>query len=233
LLGARFGEQRRPAPDRGRNQDRAEAALEPPPVGLLRLRYRVGPTERVAARFDPLERERPTRLVFGAFVFPPLLLAAIFSFLNRETLGASALGLISFSWLSTALVFYVSPPPATSAVLGVLSLIMAVILLLLGVAAVLGKPILAVLIVIASARYGLNGLYDLTEIAALQTTSGWIGLAIFAATLYGGLAFGLEDVQHKTVLPLGRRGEALRAFEGDFSEQVGTVKQEAGVRKQL
>ena len=110
---------------------------------------------------------------------------------------------------------------------------MAVILLLLGVTAVLGKPILAVLIVIASARYGLNGLYDLTEIATLQTTSGWIGLAIFAATLYGGLAFGLEDVQHKTVLPLGRRGEALRAFEGDFSEQVGPVEQEAGVLKQL
>ena len=172
-------------------------------------------------------------LVFGAFVFPPLLLAAIFSFLTRETLGATALGLISFSWLSTALVYYASPPPATSAVLGVLALIMAVILLLLGVTAILGKPILAVLIVFASTRYGLNGLYDLTEIAALQTTSGWIGLAIFVATLYGGLAFGLEDVQHKTVLPLGRRGEALRAFEGDLSEQVGPVEPEAGVRKQL
>ena len=222
MLGARFGEQRRPAPDGGRNRDRAEVALEPPPVGLLRLRYRVGPTERVAARFDPPSESGLLALVFGAFVFPPLLLAAIFSFLTRETPGATALGLISFSWLSTALVFYVSPPPATSAVLGVLSLIMAVILLLLGVTAVLGKPILAVLIVIASARYGLNGLYDLTEIAALQTTSGWIGLA-----------FGLEDVQHKTVLPLGRRGEALRAFEGDFSEQVGPVEQEAGVLKQL
>ncbi len=47
------------------------------------------------------------------------------------------------------------------------------------------------------------------------------------------LAFGIEDVQHKTVLPLGRRGEAAEAFEGDLSQQVGPVGSEAGVHKQL
>ncbi len=56
-------------------------------------------------------------------------------------------------------------------------------------------------------------------------------LSIFAATLYAGLAFGLEDAEHKTILPLGRRGEAAEAFEGDLSEQVGPI--EAGVRKQF
>src|SRR5919199_1935084 len=39
---------------------------------------------------------------FGAFVFPPMLLAAILAFFGRETLGATALGLISFSWLASA-----------------------------------------------------------------------------------------------------------------------------------
>jgi uncharacterized protein len=110
---------------------------------------------------------------------------------------------------------------------------LAVILLLLGITAVFGKPILAGFILLAVARYSLNGIYELTEMAGAQTASGYLGLAIFAASLYGGLAFGLEDVQHKTVLPLGRRGEALQAFEGDLSEQVGPVEQEAGVRKQL
>jgi succinate-acetate transporter protein len=181
----------------------------------------------------PPEEGSILALVLGAFVFPPLAVAAILAFLTREGLGATALGLISFSWLSTAIILYASPPPATSNVLGILSLIVAVILLLLSITAVFGKPILAGFILLAVARYSLNGIYELTEMAGVQTASGYLGLVIFAASLYGGLAFGLEDVQHKTVLPLGRRGEALQAFEGDLSEQVGPVEQEAGVRKQL
>ena len=58
-------------------------------------------------------------------------------------------------------------------------------------------------------------------------------MVIALVSLYGGLAFGLEDLQHRTVLPLGRRGEALGAFEGDLGDQVGPVEAEAGVRKQL
>lgn len=171
--------------------------------------------------------------VFGAFVFPPLLLAAIFSFLTRETLGAAAISLISFSWLATALILYTSPPPQTSATLGVFDLCIAVVLVIFASIAVLGKPLLAGLIAVAVARYGLNGAYQLTEAASLQTTSGVVGLVIFAVTLYGGLAFGLEDVQHRTVLPLGRKGEAADALEGDLSHQVGPIESEAGVRKQL
>jgi uncharacterized protein len=81
---------------------------------------------------------------------------------------------------------------------------------------------------VAAVRYGLNGLYELTSSAGVQTASGYIGLAIFAATLYGGLAFGIEDVQHRTVLPLGCRGEAAEAFEGDLSQQVSPIESEAG-----
>lgn len=85
----------------------------------------------------------------------------------------------------------------------------------------------------AAVRYGLNGLYELTASTGVQTASGYIGLAIFTATLYGALAFGIEDVQHRSVLPLGRRGEAAEAFEGNLGEQVGPIESEAGVRKQL
>jgi uncharacterized protein len=205
------------------------------PLPLAFFAFGSGSALQSALQFGliPPEEASILALVLGAFVFPPLAVAAIFAFLTREGLGATALGLISFSWLSTAIVLYASPPPAISSVLGVLSLTVAVILLLLGITAVFGKPILAGFIVLAVARYSLNGIYELTEMAGTQSASGYLGLVIFAASLYGGLAFGLEDVQHKTVLPLGRRGEALQAFEGDLSEQVGPVEQEAGVRKQL
>lgn len=183
--------------------------------------------------FIPQNESFQLAFVFGAFVFPTLALAAVFAFLARETLGATAIGLISFSWLCTALILYSYPPPATSSVLGMLDLILAIVLLLLAGTAVLGKPLLGVLIVVAVARYGLNGIYELSGATGVQSTSGFVGLAIFVATLYGGLAFGIEDTQHRTVLPLGRRGEARQAIEGDLSEQVGPVAHEAGVRKQL
>jgi succinate-acetate transporter protein len=114
-----------------------------------------------------------------------------------------------------------------------LDLILAVVLLLLAGTAVLGKPLLGALIVVAVARYGLNGIYELSGASGVQSASGFVGLVIFLATLYGGLAFGIEDTQHRTVLPIGRRGEARQAIEDDLSEQVGPVAQEAGVRKQL
>ncbi len=88
-------------------------------------------------------------------------------------------------------------------------------------------------ILLAFFRYGLNGLYELTASGSAQVASGVIGCVIFLFSLYGGLALGLEDAQHRIVLPFGRRGEARRAFEGDLGEQVGPVETEAGVRKQL
>lgn len=181
----------------------------------------------------PTSETEQIALVFGAFVFPLQFMTAIFAFLSRETLGATALGLISFSWLATALILYIAPPDATSATLGFLSLILAVILLMLGVVGLLGKPLLSAVILLAVVRFSLNGLYDLTAVSPLLTVSAIIGLVIFGASLYGGLALGLEDVQHRTVLPFGRRGEAREAIEGDLSTQIGPLEQEAGVRKQL
>jgi len=115
----------------------------------------------------------------------------------------------------------------------VLYLALAVVLLCLGVIGLLGKPLLSVVILLAFSRYGLNGLYEFTASGGVQAASGVIGCVIFLFSLYGGLALGLEDALHRTVLPFGRRGEALQAIEGDLSEQVGPIEKEAGVRKQL
>ncbi len=111
-----------------------------------------------------------------------------------------------------------------------MNLALALVLLRLGAIGILGKPLLSAVILLAFFRYGLN---ELTASSGAQVASGVAGCAIFLASLYGGLALGLEDAQHRTVLPFGRRGEARRAFEGDLGEQVGPVETEAGVRKQL
>ena len=172
-------------------------------------------------------------LLFGTFVFPLEFLAALLAFPARETVGATILSIIAFSWLATAIVTYVSAPDPTSPTVGYLYLSISAILLLLGAVGVLGKPLLASVMFLAFFRYGLNGLYELLALGWVQTVSGIVGCAIFALSLYGGLALALEDVQHRTVLPFGRRGEARDAIEGDLGKQVGPVEREAGVRKQL
>jgi hypothetical protein len=181
----------------------------------------------------PQQESRELDLIFGAFVFPTMLLAAVMAFFGRETLGATALGLISFSWLASALVEYVASPDPTTSALGVFDLALALVLLCLGAIGLLGKPLLSVIILLAFFRYGLNGVYELAASGSAQVASGIVGCIIFLFSLYGGLALGLEDALHRTVLPFGRRGEARRALEGDLSEQVGPVETEAGVRKQL
>ena len=181
----------------------------------------------------PTAETRSVAIVQAAFVFPPLALCAVLSYLSRETLGATIMALISFSWLANGLIDLTTPPDATSATQGLLALALTAILLLVAGAAVLGKPLLGAVIALASARFAMNGLYELTASSAFETTSGVLGCAIAAIALYGGLALGLEDLQGKPVLPIGRRGGARRAFEGDIGEQVGPIESEAGVRKQL
>jgi len=51
--------------------------------------------------------------------------------------------------------------------------------------------------------------------------------------MYGGIAFLLEDMLGRTVLPLGRRGGSRRAREGDLDEQLQGLADEAGVRHTL
>jgi uncharacterized protein len=181
----------------------------------------------------PASETESFAIVQTAFVFPPLALASVLAFLSRETLGATIMALISFSWLANGLIDLTAPPSQTSATQGLLALALAAILLVVAGGAVLGKPLLGAVIALASARFATNGLYELTASPALETVSGVLGCLIAAIALYGGLALGLEDLQGKAVLPIGRRGAARRAFEGALSEQVGPIESEAGVRKQL
>lgn len=104
------------------------------PLPLAFLAFGVGSAMQSALQLGLIPQGEGANLafIFGAFVFPPLVLAAIFAFLTREALGATLIGLIAFSWLSTALIFYSTPPPQTSIVLGVFSLSLALVLTLLG-----------------------------------------------------------------------------------------------------
>lgn len=52
-------------------------------------------------------------------------------------------------------------------------------------------------------------------------------------SIYCGLAFLMEDVNQRTILPLLRRGTARQSLEGDLGDQFQRIEREAGVRNQL
>ena len=70
----------------------------------------------------------------------------------------------------------------------------------MGAGAVSGKPLLGVVIALASARFATTASTS-SAAAALQTASGVLGCGIAVIAFYGGLARGLEDLRGKPVLP--------------------------------
>ena len=93
------------------------------------------------------------------------------------------MALISFSWLANGLIDLTTPASSTNSTQGLLALALAAILLAVAGSAILGKPLLGVVIAIASARFTMNGLYELTAASALETVSGVLGCLIAVIAL--------------------------------------------------
>ncbi len=129
----------------------------------------------------PASETRSVAIAQAAFVFPPMALSSVLAFLSRETLGATIMALISASWLANGLIDLTTPPTSTNATQGLLALALAAILLLVGAGAVFGKPLLGLVIALASARFATTGLYELTAATALQSISGVLGCLIAAS----------------------------------------------------
>src|SRR3954454_16366098 len=58
----------------------------------------------------PVDEQKDVGMVLVAFVFPLELVATVFAFLARDTLGATRLGLFTTSWLTFGWLPYSSPP---------------------------------------------------------------------------------------------------------------------------
>jgi uncharacterized protein len=172
-------------------------------------------------------------ILLAVFVGPIELLATVIAFLARDTASAAALGLFSVSWISAGLLDATAQPGVLSAGDGFFLIAFSIVVVLLGVPALLTKPFIGTLLLVSTARAVLYAVYELGGGAGWEHTSGWLALAIFCVAMYGGLAFLLEDLQGRTVLPVGRRGSARDAIEGGLGTQLSTLADEAGVRRPL
>ncbi len=180
----------------------------------------------------PVSEQREVGMVLMSFVFPLELVATIFAFLARDTLGATTLGLFTTSWLTIGWLELASPPGATSVALGIYLFGFAAVATLLATLSALGKPLFSVLLLTAATRMVLSGVYEVGGGRELDRVSGGFAVGLDAVALYGGVALGLEDARQRQVLPLFRRGSAETAFEG-YERQLERLQAEAGVRQQL
>jgi succinate-acetate transporter protein len=181
----------------------------------------------------PVSEQHTVGLLLAAFVAPLEFAAAIVAFLARDTFGATGLALFSGSWFAIGLVALTGAPGELSRTLGLFEFGFAFAVAVLAVAAMLGKPLIGTIMLVAAARSALAGAYEWGAPRSVSTAGSWLALAIFALAVYGGLAFLLEDVQQKTVLPVFRRGSSKESIEGTLHDQLRGIGQEAGVRQAL
>jgi succinate-acetate transporter protein len=172
-------------------------------------------------------------LLLVGFVAPLEVIATIFAFLARDTVAGATLGLFAGSWFVGGLTAMQAKPGVLDPALGYFFIAFTVVVVLLAGAALLGKPFIAVLLVVSAARGLLSAIYQLGGGTTWNHAAGWVALVIFCIAMYGGIAFLLEDALGHTVLPLGRRGGSREAVEGNLSDQLRGLEDEAGVRHTL
>jgi len=180
----------------------------------------------------PVDEQKSVGMILMSFVFPLELVATIFAFLARDTLGATTMGLFTTSWLTLGWSQVSSPPGQISVTMGIYLFGFSTAIFLLALLSTLGKPFFTLLLLTSVGRQVLAGIYQIGGSRELDRIAGGIGLALCGLAMYGGTALGLEDARRREVLPLFRRGGATEAFHG-FEAQLDRLESEAGVRQQL
>jgi len=145
-------------------------------------------------------------VALGVLVFavPLQACSSVFGLLGRDPVAGTGSGILAATWGATTALTLARPHPATHPALGVL-LLLAGAALLVPAAGGLGKLLASGVLATAALRFVVTGVYELTSSPTWMTVAGWVGLVTGAVALYGALAFELEGVAHRAVLPTGRR----------------------------
>jgi uncharacterized protein len=181
---------------------------------------------------EPAETHTVALVVLG-FTVPTQLLAAVFGFLARDGATATGMGLLAGIWLAVGLVTLQAQPGSTSDALGLFLLLAGAGILIPATTAFLSKAAAGLVLGTAGLRFLVTGVFQLTASDGWEDTAGVIGVVLCALAVYAALAFQLEDVEGREVLPTGRRGRGRAAIEGGLEAQLRGLEHEAGVRRPL
>jgi succinate-acetate transporter protein len=170
-------------------------------------------------------------LVLLAVPFFLQFLASVLCYLARDGATGTGLGVLSASWLAIALIHLSSASGHRSGALGLMLLASSGMLVMATLAAIAAKPLPTAIFVIEAARFACAGVYELGAPHAWGQVAGILGLVVTAGAGYCVLAFDLEGIYHRTVLPTFRRGRARAALSGTGPVAVDDVIHDPGVRQ--
>jgi succinate-acetate transporter protein len=184
----------------------------------------------------PAADRTQTAVLVIAFAPPIQAVACVFGFLARDAVAATALGVLSATWLCIGLSELLAKPTSHghSHELALLLFVAAAAMFTSATTAAQSKLVPALVVSLAGVRFVLTGIYKLGAAGlAWQHAAGWTGVALCGLALYAVLSLEIEDVLHRTVLPTLRRSRGKSALHARLDEQVEQVAAEAGVRSQL
>jgi hypothetical protein len=119
-------------------------------------------------------------LILLAFPFPLQFVACLIAFWARDGIAGTALGVLSTSWLATAVVWLSSPPAAVSGALGLLLLAAGALLGGAGAVGARGNRLPGAIFVVEGVRFVLAAIHELGAGSAWQDAAGGVGLAVVA-----------------------------------------------------
>lgn len=204
----------------------------PLPIGLLALLISTVTVATLQLGWIPSDQSVAVGRIVVGLALAVQLPGAGFGFLARDPAAGTGMAVLGGTWLAVGLNLSLSPPDSTSGGLGV-ALIAAAVALLVPIAASLAKPVTVIVLLVSALRFAVTGVAELGAPPVWEMVAGVVGIVLGVVALYAAMAFQLEDVHHRAVLPLGRNGPAHQAMESGIDEQLRGVEQEAGVRQQL
>jgi uncharacterized protein len=125
-----------------------------------------------------------------------------------------------------------TPPGAAAAALGIFYIVFAVFIALMLASALLKRALAAVLAV-ATPRFLIAGIAEITGNHVLAQTAAVLGFLLAAVAMYTAFALLLEDSRGREVLPIGRLGAARQATHGTLADELRDIERQPGIRRTL
>lgn len=181
----------------------------------------------------PASEQHQVGLIVLVFAPTLQLIACVFGFLARDPVAATGMGILAVTWGLIGGIDYLSPPHSTSAALATLLFVAASGVLLCAATAAHTKLLPAAVMTVTALRWIATALYEIFNHPVYKTAAGFVGCFLTFLALYAAYALELENLEHKVVLPVGRRRRGRQALQPYLAEQVTEVSAEPGVRNQL
>ncbi len=202
------------------------------PIGLLGYGAGVLLPALLGLHWIPAAQSGFIGLMLLVFSVPLLWGASVLSLLGRDALEGTTMAAYGGVWMVLGLFLLRHHLSERFVAMGVFACLAAGTTLTLGVLAWHSKRLMAVILWISFLRFALMGA-SLCGAQGVGQAGNWVALPLAALAFYGAVAFLVEDMTGKPLLPVFRQSTSKLAVEGGLVDQLRQIYREAGVRKRL